>query len=255
MKETTHQCAQIHTPETDNQKHYLQNELTHVPSSRDYCCYFVVLFSFVFFLSLPQSTWSCWLLPRSSWACSAAAALLLEEFSQMPECQEGRSRAWWFLPAAQHSSLLPLFFKLRWLNPFFFSNKGLRCQSIRQGSKSDLRLNLSMNYCQQCIILLLRYTATVLKLQVPMCNSTTLSKWTIGCLAIKNIGIKISRATESNIIWFGIASHSKLCFIYQYSKIQKSGGSEPINTTRLTAEETQKGCSTFWLYPALYTDI
>lgn len=128
-----------------SEKHYLQNELTRVPTSRGYCCYLVVLFSFVFFFSLPQSTWSCWLLPRSSWACTAAAALLLEEFSQMPECQEGRSRAWWFLPAAQHSSLLPLFFKLQWLKPFLFSNKGLHWQSIRQGSKNNLRVNLSMN--------------------------------------------------------------------------------------------------------------
>lgn len=111
--------------------HYLQNELTHVPTSRGYCCYLVGLFSFVFFLSLPQSTWRCWLLPRFSWACTAAAALLLEEFSQMSECQEGRSSAWWLLPAAQHSSLLPLFFKLQWLNSFFFSSLGLHWESIR----------------------------------------------------------------------------------------------------------------------------
>lgn len=188
-----------------------QNELSHVPTSRGYFCYLVVLFSFGFFPSLPQSTWSCWVLPRSSWACTAAAALLLEEFSQMPECQEGRSSAWWLLPAAQHSSLLPVFFKLQWLNLFLCSNTCLHWQSIRQSSKSDLRVNIRTNYCQQCVILLLPYTDTVLKWQVPVCNSTTLSKWNIGCLAIKNISNKISilMAIEANIIWSGIAAHSK----------------------------------------------
>lgn len=79
---------------------------------------------------------------------------------------------------------------------------GLHWQSIRQGSKSDLRVNTRINYCQQCVILLLPYTDTVLKLQVPVCSSTNLSKWNIGCLAIKNIGNKISTlmATEANVI-------------------------------------------------------
>lgn len=128
-------CTNTYSCDWESEKHYLQNELTHVPASRGYCCYLVVLFSFVFFLSLPQSTWSCWLLPRSSWARTAAAALLLEEFSQMPECQESRSCAWWFLPAAQ-PSLLPLFFKFQWLNPFFFSNMVLHWQSIRGVAKA-----------------------------------------------------------------------------------------------------------------------
>lgn len=58
------------------------------------------------FFSFPQSTRYCWLLPRSSWACTAAAVLLLEEVILMPESQEGRSSGWWVLPVTQHSSLL-----------------------------------------------------------------------------------------------------------------------------------------------------
>lgn len=84
-----------------------------------FCCLVV---GWVFFLSFPQSTWLCWLLPRSSWARTAAAVLLLGEVILSPESQEGRSSVWWVLPVTQHSSPLPLFFKLQQLNlyPYVF---------------------------------------------------------------------------------------------------------------------------------------
>lgn len=89
------------------------------------CSYFwdfVVWLLGCFFLSFPQSTRHCWLLPRSSWARTAAAVLRLGEVILSPESQEGRSSVWWVLPATQRSSPLPLFFKLQQLNlyPYFF---------------------------------------------------------------------------------------------------------------------------------------
>lgn len=111
-------CTDTYSCDQEQDKHYLQNKLTHVPTSGVFVVWLLGFFS----LSFPQSTRHCWLLPRSSWARTAAAVLLLGEVILSPESQEGRSSVWWVLPATQHSSPLPLVFKLKPLNlyPYFF---------------------------------------------------------------------------------------------------------------------------------------
>lgn len=91
VKRAIHQCAQIRSPATNDRRNIIfrTNYLMFLLLGL-----FVVGGCFFFSLSFPQSTWYGLLLPKSSWACTAAAVLLLEQVIPMPESQEGRSSAW-----------------------------------------------------------------------------------------------------------------------------------------------------------------